>query len=122
LLSGIRQYSINYFLPEIRDELTGYVPREDFDCFLRVIRSRGSRINSYSQLLSTAQAIRKIEKKDFDEVLHALYECSAIGHRWRAPGSGELRLDFKYRNPTSVIDSQYELILHDGLTFALNLR
>ena len=121
LTNGINQYSIRYFLPEIRDELSGYVPREHFDCFLAVIRARHSRINSYYQLFKMAQTFGNIEQKDFDEMLHVLYECSAIGHRWRAPGSGEWRLDFKYRNPNSTINSQFDIILHNGLNHALNL-
>jgi hypothetical protein len=68
-----------------------------------------------------AQTFGNIEQKDFDEMLHVLYECSAIGHRWRAPGSGEWRLDFKYRNPNSTINSQFDIILHNGLNHALNL-
>lgn len=122
ILSGIRQYSMRYFLPEIWDELAGYVPREHFDCFLGVIGSQRHRVNSYAQLLSTAQSTGKIEQKDFDNVLRVLYECSAIGHRWNDPNSGEWRFDFKYRNRNSALNVQNDIILHTGLWKALNLE
>ncbi len=121
ILSGIRQYSLRYFLPEIWDELAGYIPREHFDAFLRVIGSRRQRVNSYRQLLTTAQSLGTFEKRDFDNLLHVLYECGAIGHRWRDPGSSELRYDFKYRNPNSALSVQNDIILHAGLWKAFNL-
>ena len=122
ILSGIRQYSMRYFLPEIWDELAGYVPREHFDCFIRVIRSKRKRATPYPELLSSVLTTEIIEQRDFDNMLYALYECSAIGHRWEAPGYSEWRFDFKYRNPNSVLNTQNEIILHTGLWKALNLE
>jgi hypothetical protein len=54
-------------------------------------------------------------------MLYVLYECGSIGHSWHAPGYSEWRLDFKYRNPNSVISSQYDIILLECLSQALNL-
>jgi len=122
ILSGIRQYSTRYFLPEIRDELAGYIHGQHFDCFLKIIGSQRQRIYTYNNLLVTAQANYGLEKGDFDNLLHALYECSAIGHRWSDPISHDWRFDFKYRNPNSALNTQNDIILHTGLWKALNLE
>jgi hypothetical protein len=121
ILSGVRQYSIKYFLPEIWDELAGYVPREHFDCFLSVLRSHRNPDRSYRQLLYAACSTKKIEQRDFDTMLNTLYECSAIGHRWQDTISREWRFDFKYRNHNSAFNAGNDILLHPGLLKALNL-
>lgn len=119
--NGIRSYSNGYFLPEIRDELAGYVPPDHFDILLRVIRSMRKRNCTYGQLLSRMQANRKIEILDMDNLLHCLYECSAIGNSWKLP-NGNHKQEFKYSNPNSVFDSYNKIVLHRGLWSALNLE
>jgi len=122
ILSGIRQYSMQYFLPEIWDESAGYVSREHLDCFLATVRSLRRRVSPYGTLLSKACSTGRIEKTDFDNLLYVLYECSAIGNRWLDKKSGEMRFDFKYRNRNSAFSDENDIILHFGLWKALNLE
>jgi len=122
ILSGIRQYSVEYFLPEIWDELAGYVLREHFDIFLGTVGSLRRRVNTYPRLLRAATSTGRIQKADFDNLLLALYECSAIGNRWIDKNSGEQRFEFKFRNRHSALGIQNDIVLHSGLWKALNLE
>jgi hypothetical protein len=122
ILSGIRQYSLRYFLPEIRDELAGYIPSEHFDALIRVVKSLRQRDFSYDQILRRSQSTGLIEKVQLDNLLHALYECSAIGNRWRSPISRDFRFEYKYRNPSSALNTEEDITLHPGLWKALNLE
>jgi hypothetical protein len=121
ILSGVRSYSTGYFLPEIRDELAGYIPTEHVEILLGVIRSLRKREFSYRELLMKIQATRKFEVNDLDSLLNSLYECSAIGNKWQLT-TGEFRYEFKYRNPSSVLNNQNKIVLHRGLWYALNLE
>ena len=46
VLSGARDYSVNYFLPEVRDELVGYVDEGLLDRFMVIVGECGRRAES----------------------------------------------------------------------------
>jgi hypothetical protein len=119
ILSGIREYSLKYFLPEIMDELSGYVPTEHFKLFRDIFGATRHRVVSYDRLYTSFIADGRYTKKDFDIMLNTLYECSAIGNTWNSPDGS--KYEFKYRNRYSSFSIQNDVVLHNGLWKALNI-
>lgn len=120
VLSGVRSYSINYFLPEIRDELVGYLSEEDITYTTDLIGSLRKRDFRYSELEKKAEEQSKFSKLDIPKVINLLFECSAIGNVHNRPG-GTTYYTFKFRNRNSTLNLEDRLILHRGMWKALNL-
>lgn len=118
---GIRNYSINYFLPEIQDELVGVASPPQIEAVIDLFSAMGKRDFKYRELLDYQ------ERHDFDEVkelpisnlLKALYDRSAVG-TIKADG-GKDKYTFKFRNRNSTLGFPDRLILHRGIWKALNL-
>lgn len=120
LLSGVRAYSIEYFLPEIRDELHGYVELTSVDRTVELIGSLRRRDFYYNELLEKAKCFASSESFDLAPIISALFECSAIGNVHNRPG-GTTYYTFKFRNRNSTLNLDDRLILHRGMWKALNL-
>lgn len=119
ITSGLKKYSIDYFEPEIRDELVGYVLEDSFDVFCSLISLIRQREFTYKTLISQIED-ESISEESLIEVLKALYGCGAIGNKWRTP-SGSNRYEFKYRNKNASFDKSKTIVLHRGIWKALNL-
>jgi len=119
ILSGLRQYSIDYFEPEIRDELVGYVEPGSFDAFCLLVGSIRQREFSYERFIRCAEE-ESVPVEQVNHALNVLYGCGAIGNKWRTP-SGSNRYEFKYRNKNASFDKSKSIVLHRGLWKALNL-
>lgn len=120
ILSGIRDYSVNYFLPEIKDEIVGYVSPERSDIALRIISSLGKRDFSFDELSQATDVRKQHINLDIEYICEMLYECSAIGYIDRRP-SGKNHFSFKFRNRHSAFNSSKRIILHRGVWKAMNL-
>lgn len=119
ILGGLRQYSIDYFLPEIRDEIVGYAESSDFDKFITLVGMIRQREFSFVNLMTKAEG-ESISNETMSSLLKALYDCSAIGNKWRTP-NGSDRYEFRFRNRNSSFDKLKTIVLHKGLWKALNL-
>lgn len=119
VLGGLRKYSIEYFEPEIRDELVGYVAEDSFDKFCELVAIIRQREFSYERISKLA-AENGFSGEQLSETLRTLYDCGAIGNKWGTP-SGSSRYEFKYRNKNASFDRSKTIVLHRGLWKALNL-
>lgn len=117
--SGARDYSVKYFLPEIRDEIVGYSNKEMLDKFFMLVGEIRQREFSPSTLFVKASE-EGIDQLILKELLTALFDCSAIGNKW-GTRSGYDRYEFRYRNRNATIDISKTIVLHKGLWKALNL-
>lgn len=119
--SGMRMYSIEYFLPEMIDELEGYATANEAKEFFHLVGSLRSREFSAKQIYEVLEKEKSSLRKDqVDVILRALFECSAIGnvqHR----GSGGRFLTYRFRNRHATFNMKEKLMLHRGLWRALNL-
>lgn len=120
ILEGVRDYSINYFLPEIKDEMVGYIDSHTFELMQGLISSLGKREFTLQELSERASKHAKYSKLDFEEIINRLFECSAIGNIYYN-SRGETHYTFKYRNRHSALNNEHSLILHKGIWKALNL-
>ena len=122
LEEGIKDYSTDYFLPEIKDELVGYVPYDSIDMVTNILSSFREREFSYSDFVEKFYKVNKNENLMPDVVLNVLYDCSAIGHAYPYKDGQETRVTFKYRNRNSSFNHSNRIILHRGLWKALNVN
>lgn len=121
---GLRSYSTDYFLPEIKDELSGYFSPNDVDTCFRLVGGLRRREFSLHELEIYADDTRLSADIDLREALRVLFDCSAIGNivkRPRGDGSSGTYLTFRFRNRTASINYSERFILHRGIWKALNL-
>ena len=120
IVGGAKDYSYNYFAPEIKDELSGYFSPEDIELTFQVlggIRKRDFGISEAQALLEQRQ--QKLQT-NLESILGALFECSAIGNVQNR-NTGTTFYTFKYRNRHSSFNTTERIILHKGLWKAMNL-
>lgn len=118
--SGARTYSINYLLPEIRDELDGYCSVEEIDSIFSAMSSLREREFSYPSFKNAFLDAGGTDERT-DEVLRTLFDCSAIGNVQHRPG-GNTHYTFCFRNRQSKFTKVERILLHKGLWKSLNLR
>jgi hypothetical protein len=119
--SGMRKYSIEYFLPEIIDELEGYCTGAEAKEFFQLVGSTRSREFSARLLYDIAEREQRALSKDkIDAILRALFECSAIGNV-QTQRRGRHFLTYRFRNRHATFNIRETLLLHRGLWRALNM-
>lgn len=117
VLNGLRDYSQNYFFPEIKDEMVGYFPVDIFDDFLHRLSSFRSREISTKKLFATCD--ESINHAIMEKLLNQMFECSAIGNK--SFFKGEERLYFRYRNRNYTYSLVDTIVLHNGLWKTIGL-
>lgn len=118
--SGIRDYSNDYFLPELRDELHGYLDSAAIDMSVKLLASLGSPRFTMEDLERQADRLR-VETVDLDVLVRTLFECSGIG-MIDDSGSGRPVVTFKYRNRTAMLIPGKRMLVHPGAWKALNIQ
>jgi hypothetical protein len=133
--SALAKYSRDYFIPEVLDELDGYISGEDIHRFMRLVGS----IRRISVSLADLRrgAINLAYPRDFDliGILRVLFECSAVGNleEGARPSGRVANLEegarssakvaiFKYRNRQASLNESKSIVLHRGLWSGLGLR
>ncbi|MTC61002.1 hypothetical protein GKR50_13380 [Providencia rustigianii] len=115
IFKGIREYSNGYFLPEIRDEISGYIENDIFESFLIAIAKIKQREFKFQNLLTHFQSEGN-DINNLDMLLQVLFKCSAIGQKF----DGD-KYEYVYRNKYAKFDKSKTICLHRGLWKALNL-
>jgi len=115
----LRAYSIDYFLPEVKDEAVAWEPTEDVDILFSLIAGLGKKEFTIGDLEQAAQKRRT--KVNVQRILSALYECSALGNI-RTEVEATHYYSFRYRNRNSSLNLNSPMVLHRALWKALNLR
>jgi hypothetical protein len=119
--SGSRAYSISYFLPEIKDELSGYFPGNEIATIFEWIGRTKQREFALADIFKIAdQNNSDIDQDKITRFFGALFYCSAIGNIKHKQG-GTTYYTFNYRNRHSHFNRAERIILHRGLWKALNL-
>ena len=114
---------MEYFIQEIRDEMTGYIPSEDSELILSCISSLHNREFRFEEIEKIYLGRNvKAKREDLIEIMQVLYDCSAIGHKYSYKGERKQRVTFKYRNRNSTFNEKEIIFLHKGLWKALNVN
>jgi hypothetical protein len=120
LLSGIRHYSNDYFLPELRDELHGYLPTAEIDTAIKLLASlRAARFTLRDLELHAARM--RLGPVELEALVHTLFDCSGIG-MVDSSGTGRPVVTFKYRNRNALLIPDARLLVHPGAWNALNIQ
>jgi len=122
IMSGLRDYSITYFLPEIRDELEGYFSAAEIDQIVGTLTAARAREFSFKDLKAAAAAV-DAGALDLERVIRVLFGCSALGTIQTRTFNGRrsTRFTFEYRNRNSSVSMNERFFLHRGVWKALNL-
>jgi len=124
VLDGLRSYSTEYFLPEIKDELSGYFKPSEVDTCFRLVGGLRRREFSLLDLETYAAETGTSDKLNLRESLRVLFDCSAIGNIVKRPRDGDsvgTYFTFKFRNRTASVNFGERFVLHRGIWKALNL-
>lgn len=119
IFSGINSYASKYFMPEIKDELVGYIEQTKIDSIfmaLATIKKRTFDISDVSECLSSSG---NLKGDSLNTILDTLFNCSAIGNV--ATNNGSEYFSFKYRNRHAFFNQDEKIILHTGLKKAMNV-
>ena len=114
-----KNYSVNYFLPEIKDELVGYIEFNLLDDFIRLLSTMRKRDFMMRDAKLVADSNPKYKALDLESVFNALFECSAIGNVEKQESRSIF--SFKYRNRNASFNPSERIILHKGMWKSLNL-
>lgn len=118
--SGVRDYSNNYFLLEIRNELAGYLPDSDIDRAITLLTSFPHPRLTMDEVRVQAERLG-YGSVDLDALVTALFNCSALGTLEEASGKAPL-YTFKYRNRTATLVPGTPMWLHPGAWKGLNIE
>jgi hypothetical protein len=124
ILHGLREYSLDYFLPEIKDELRGHFTPKGVEECIRIIGGLRKREFSLGELEGHAQTTGAGEDLDVRAAIGVLFDCSAIGNivvRPRPRAGAGTYYTFKFRNRNASVNFAERLVLHRGLWKALNV-
>ena len=119
---GIAEYSNEYFLPEIKDEMAGYIPFNLIDSVVSILASFRSREFSFKDFDLAVRENPQMSGHSSVDIMRVLYDCSAIGHAYPYKDGSETRITFKYRNRNSSFSPSDRIILHKGLWKGLNIN
>ncbi|XOF34613.1 MAG: hypothetical protein ACL93V_04805 [Candidatus Electrothrix sp. YB6] len=114
-MAGLRRYSFNYFLPEIKDELVGYLSIDDVDALLKSLSYLKKTRFTLDEISECYQKTSLITRHDLYKVLNYLFDCSAIGNLDRN------YYCFKYRDRHTFFNPNERIIIHRGLWKALSI-
>lgn len=120
LLRGATAYSKEYFLPEIKNELSGYVPDTHVSLTVELMGSLRKREFTITELEQQAKLLGYPADMDLRVIMKHLFECSAVGNVETWP-SGQTYFTFRYRNRHSAFSPNKKILLHFGMWKALNL-
>lgn len=113
---GLNDYSSEYFVPELKDELQGYLHPHQIDQVFGLLSGLRKRTFLAREVSRLAED-REVNVPVMDS-LQILFDCSAIGHDRSQYG----RLhEFKYMNPNLAINPREPLIVHRGAWWGLSL-
>jgi hypothetical protein len=120
--SGLAQYSRDYFIPEVLDELDGYVSNEQIGMFMRLLGSIRRIALSIGDLERQAKVLGYGRDFDLIGILRTLFECSALGNVEQRSPDGVIVSTFKCQTRHASLNERKDLILHRGLWSGLGLR
>lgn len=128
----LKDYSSNYFLDEMRNELAGFIDDNIVNTLPSVLRRLGSRnfnLETFKKVqeeqLTTAKEIKSEEVR---YLLALLFEAGYIGQLiptqsyCKGKNITKTNVIFKYRNTSATIDYNERFIIHKGLFNALDIR
>lgn len=121
IVKGIKDYSTEYFITEISNELSGYLPSATIQPVFNVISSLRLQSFTFEQFQKKAQENIILKDLNPSEILKVLYDCSAIGHIHYYNENNKTMVLYKYRNRATSFEKTDKILLHRGLWKSMNV-
>jgi hypothetical protein len=118
--SGLRLYSNRYFLPELRDELSGYFETSQIDNVISLLTTLDTDRFGIDEIRERMEEL-SFPPIDLHVLVRTLFECGGIG-MIEEQSSGPPRYTFKYRNRNATAIPTRRWAIHLGALKALNLE
>lgn len=118
--SGIKQYSINYFMDEIKNDLDGFLNDDEREKAMKLLAMMNKSKFSIEDIEKKKTQDSRFRSLDLVKVLQELFDCGAISNYWVDDSGREINTT-KYRNPTAPFDPSKNIRIHWGLWKALNI-
>ena len=123
----LKYYARNYFIEEMKNEITGFISDSFILSLPGILQSLGNRSFSFSEFLMAA--INQIHTNQPDELeskkmLQLLFDAGYLGQLYKSLGKNGAKTSviFKYRNPTAQIDYSQKFLTHRGIFRGLDIR
>lgn len=116
--TGIKEYSNNYFWPEIEDELDTYFSKDDVSMFKKLIVFFHKREFKLFDLITFRKNYIEYCNLDLRKLFEILYECGAVSNQYISNGNKRYLSRMKDDND---FNDQMNIVLHRGMWKALNL-
>lgn len=123
--NALKTYSRDYFLEEMKNEITGFVDDDHINALPSVLQKIGERSFYFSEFrkIMEEQSLNKIlDEHNIKHLLLLLFEAGYIGQLIPNTRDNRLSVIFKYRNPNSTIDYSQKFITHRGIYNGLGVR
>lgn len=121
----LKTYSREYFIEEMKNEITGFINDEQINALPSVLQKIGERSFSlleFSRMMEEQCMIGNIKDTDIKYMLLLLFEAGYIGHLIANTRKGGSSVIFKYRNGNSQIDYSQKFLTHKGLYNGLGVK
>ena len=118
---GIMNYSREYFIREIRDEMAGYLSSDEIEGIISLLTSLRKISFMFEEVMKMNLNLFGLSQERMVPIFKVLYDCSAIGNEYQDEKQNH-RYSFKYRNRLSTFVPTNMIRMHKGLWKALNLN
>jgi hypothetical protein len=115
VMDAIRTYSYEHFLSEVRNELYGFISKEQIELTIKLLGLMKVSTFTVSDLEKMKNSDPQFKSLELEQILEVLFNCSAIGNETDG------YFTFKYRNPNNSFNRRENIVIHKGLKKALNL-
>ena len=118
--SGIKQYSINHLLDEIKNDLHGFLNNDEREKAIKILALMNKPSFTIQELEEKKNLDARFRSLELVKVLQALFDCGAISN-YRKDDTGRDIITTKYRSPTAYFDPTEGIKIHWGLWKAFNI-
>lgn len=119
LQSILYNYSNNYFVNAMQDELTGFFPDSTVTILPVVLSKMGQRYFKIEDFKKECQNYKEFDGVDLTNLLKKMFDDGYIG-QYRPKEIKDYTV-FKYRNPRESFVEDHECIIHRGLMRSLTI-
>jgi hypothetical protein len=117
--TAIKNYSEGFLVPELKDELSGYVPERIIEKVFGALTSMHKRKFYVADVVS-ASGVGPDDARDVEKALGHLFNCGGLGQAYPRH-DGQDDFVFKFRNTEAVLMPGKPLVLMRGLEPAFGL-
>lgn len=121
----LKAYSREYFIEEMKNEITGFINDDYINALPSVLQKIGERsfsFNEFNRMMEEQVMKSDISQSDVKYMLLLLFEAGYIGHLFDNTRKSGSSVIFKYRNGSSQIDYSQKFLTHKGLYNGLGVR